>query len=78
MQNAMFILINMFINIPQHIAHIFYKKKKNKQKIYTGYNHARTRRTATIAINRRGWHWKYEPQQLGGHATRIEGNLEAT
>lgn len=39
-----------------------------------GINNTRTRRTATIALNRRGWHWKYELQQLGGHATGTEGN----
>lgn len=35
---------------------------------------ARTRRTATIALERRGWHRKHEPEQPGGHAARTEGN----
>lgn len=42
--------------------------------IYIGYYLTRARRTAAIALNSRGWHWEHEPQQLGGHATGIEGN----
>lgn len=68
----MFIIINLFINIPP--------QKKNKhctnttQCNYIGYYNARTRRTATIAIDCRGWHWEHELRQPGGYATGTEGN----
>lgn len=71
---AVFILINMFINIPPtHCTHVTQCNYIYKYE-YIGYHHSRARRTTPIALNHRGWHWKYEPQQLGGHATGTEGN----